>query len=128
MTLVMYLSGPMTGIPEFNYPEFARVSRILRYLGYKVESPHENPAPPSEQGLVGDDLWEYYMKLCKKQVERSEAIVLMQGWPESKGARLELEWALDLGHFVFFYDDTKYTLGQDPLIRMSNPRFKRSAT
>jgi hypothetical protein len=99
----VYLSGPMTGYPEYNYPAFAAASKWLREVAqFEVESPHENPSP--ETPLPEDDMWEYYMKLCKKQVERCEAIVLMAGWPESRGARQELTWSVERGMNVIYLD------------------------
>ncbi len=36
-----YLAGPMTGIPQFNYPLFDSVSAELRASGYDITSPAE---------------------------------------------------------------------------------------
>jgi hypothetical protein len=41
----VYLAGPMTGLPEFNYPAFNAEAARLRALGYQVENPAENPLP-----------------------------------------------------------------------------------
>lgn len=97
-----YLSGPMTGYPEYNYPEFERVTNVLREASIKVLSPHENPAP--QDALDPEATWRYYMQLCRKQVEESTAILLMFGWPESRGACLELDWSITLGHPVFYLE------------------------
>lgn len=120
MPELTYLSGPMTGYPEFNYPEFKRLSTELRKRGWKIESPHENPAPTQadleicycgevKRAVAGCEckenrVWHYYMRLCYKQVQRCDSIIMMPGWPESRGARQELQWALELGHTVFAYD------------------------
>ncbi|MCY1527250.1 hypothetical protein D9M68_623110 [compost metagenome] len=40
----IYLAGPMTGLPEFNYPAFHAEAARLRALGYQVENPAENQA------------------------------------------------------------------------------------
>lgn len=96
-----YLSGPMTGYPKYNYSAFERATNRLRGLGLKIISPHENPAP--EQRMEEAPLWEYYMKLCKKQLEICTAIIMLRGWPESTGARLELEIMLKKEAPVFLY-------------------------
>lgn len=105
-----YLSGPMTGLPNYNYEAFERITHALRIDGYQVLSPHENPKHP-EHLYLEEDRWRWYMDLDRKLVEQSTAIILMQGWPYSSGARHELEWSIELHHDVFyFYEGTPYTI------------------
>lgn len=100
-----YLSGPMTGYPEYNYPAFRHAATWLRTVaGWEIESPHENPPPDNPDQYDDEATWQYYMELCQKQVERCESIVLLEGWPESRGARQELEWALARGMNVIFLE------------------------
>lgn len=35
----LYVSGPMTGLPEHNYPTFAAATNALVDVGYDVSSP-----------------------------------------------------------------------------------------
>ena len=49
----LYLAGPMTGLPERNYPAFARAAVLLRALGHEVVSPAE--LTPNQ---AGDVPWE----------------------------------------------------------------------
>lgn len=99
-----YLSGPMTGYPDYNYPMFQRVATSLRRKGWNIISPHEVP-PPEPMIEDSQKLWEYYMEKCKEEVAKCKAIILCNGWPESRGARQELEWALGHGHEVYYYDE-----------------------
>lgn len=119
MPELTYLSGPMTGYPEFNYPAFKRISAELRKRGWTIESPHENPKPtqndlercycnpaprPMEPCRCEDNrVWHYYMELCKNQVYRCDSIIFMPGWPESRGAVQEFLWAQELGHKMFAF-------------------------
>lgn len=38
----IYIAGPMTGLPDFNFPAFNDMAAILRGLGYHVENPAEH--------------------------------------------------------------------------------------
>ena len=71
--MVIYISGPMTGIPEFNYPAFIEAKTLLEKEGFSVLSPHE--APKSET-------WEGYMRHDLKLVCDSDAICLLPGLEE----------------------------------------------
>lgn len=84
----VYLSGPMTGLPGFNYPAFHAEAARLRALGYHVENPAENPP---------QDSWEAYMEVCIPQLLTCDTIALLPGWSESRGALRERQEAAQLG-------------------------------
>lgn len=108
----VYLAGPMRGIPEFNFPAFREGAKILRAYGHEVFSPAEKDierhgvdiskgnargdesVAVAEHGFnlreaLGVDLaW-----ICKE----AEAIAMLPGWEDSKGARAELATAVALG-------------------------------
>jgi hypothetical protein len=93
----IYIAGPMSGFPEFNYPTFHAVASALRSQGHQVESPAENPEPPCGS-------WEGYMRMAVAQLARCEAVALLPGWESSKGASLEHRLAHDLGLKVVTVD------------------------
>lgn len=80
----IYLSGPMTGLPGFNYAAFNAEAARLRALGYEVVNPAENP--PQES-------WEAYMDVCIPQLLTCDTIALLPGWSESRGALRERQVA-----------------------------------
>lgn len=41
----LYVAGPMTGIPQFNFPLFDVWVENLRSVGFKIISPHESDDP-----------------------------------------------------------------------------------
>ncbi len=108
----VYLAGPMRGIPEFNFPAFHAAAAKLRADGFTVFSPAEKDnerhgkdiskgnasgdeeVAAKEHGFslrvaLGDDLaW-----ICAE----AEAIALLPGWQNSKGAAAELATAKALG-------------------------------
>jgi len=86
----VYLSGPMTGIPEFNYPAFHATAAKLRAAGYEVVNPAEvNP----DSSLS----WQQCLREDIKHLCDCEALALMPGWQNSQGAHLEMHIAHRLG-------------------------------
>lgn len=87
----VYIAGPMTGRPQFNYPAFHQAAAQLRAAGHTVINPAENPVP--ECGS-----WLGYMRVSVAQVAAVDCVVLLAGWPGSRGARIEflLAWLLGL--------------------------------
>lgn len=91
----IYLSGPMTGYPEFNYPAFHKAAADLRAHGYEVVSPAEQDA---DSGLdPGSSQWADFVRWDLRVLVDCDGIVLLDGWHKSKGARLEHHVALELG-------------------------------
>ena len=86
----IYIAGPMTGRPQFNYPAFHQAAALLRAAGHVVINPAENPAP--ECGS-----WLGYMRMSVAQVASVDCLVMLPGWPFSKGARIEFILAKLLG-------------------------------
>jgi len=84
----VYLSGPMTGLPDFNYPAFNQTAGDLRAAGYHVENPAENEVRST---------WAEYMKSAVAQLTACDKIKMLPGWEASRGARIEYQLAQDLG-------------------------------
>lgn len=98
-----YLAGPMTGYELYNYPAFALVCEHLKLNQIKVESPHLCPRPENWEEMEELELWQHMMKLAGEMLDRCEGIILMPGWPESRGARAELATAIDRKLPVYFF-------------------------
>lgn len=47
-TPYIYLCGPMTGLPEYNYPAFHAAAAELRAQGWRVVNPAENAEPTAD--------------------------------------------------------------------------------
>ena len=77
-----YISGPMSGIPDFNFPFFNSTAAKLRALGLTVINPAEIDQPTLE--------WDDCIRRALKAMLDCDAIVLLPGWQHSKGAHLEL--------------------------------------
>lgn len=91
MAKKIYIAGPMTGIPEFNYPAFHKAEEYLTALGYECV----NPATLSEPlGMKAE--WEIYMRNSLKHLLDCDAIAMLEGFRKSRGAVIEFELAVAL--------------------------------
>lgn len=89
----LYLAGPMSGLPELNFPAFHAEAARLRTLGHDIVNPAEINADPSSG-------WHACMRADIRELMTCDGIALMTGWANSKGARIECRLALDLGMIV----------------------------
>lgn len=78
----LYVAGPMTGLPELNFPAFHAASEALEKLGFPVINPALNEKPE-------DPSWANWMRLSIKQVADADGLALLPDWSNSPGARLE---------------------------------------
>ena len=89
--LRIYIAGPMTGIPEHNYPAFNKVAKYIRKSGHHVENPAE---------IGGNDTsksWEYYLKRDLPRLMGCDMVVVLPGLENSPGASLEVTIARAMG-------------------------------
>jgi hypothetical protein len=91
----IYIAGPMTGLPEFNFPAFNAEADRLRALGHDVSN-------PADHGVIDGYEWRDYMRLDIAQLIACERIHLLPGWEKSRGATLEHHIASALGMEVTF--------------------------
>ncbi len=89
----VYIAGPMTGLPDSNYPAFNAAARAWRDRGWEVENPAE--AFGGQQNLPYKD----YVKHDLKVLKTCHAIALLPGWdgPDARGSVWEHEVAKLLG-------------------------------
>lgn len=102
--MIVYLAGPMTGYPEFNFPAFREATARLRGLGYAVRSPHEwdeeengGRTPTAEEAKP----WAYYLKRDLALLLECDAVAVLPGWRASKGATLEVYVGQSLGMPIY---------------------------
>jgi len=80
----LYIAGPMTGLPEFNYPAFYRAAEDLQKIG------HEPINPARTAGREGCKTWLDYMRESLKDIAACDGIATLPGWGDSRGAALEV--------------------------------------
>jgi hypothetical protein len=94
MTMRTYISGPMTGIADFNRPAFAAEAAKLRAMGVEVINPAEHGEDdPTMQ-------WSDYLRKDIRLLMDCNAIHMLPGWTKSKGAMLEYHIATKLGYSI----------------------------
>lgn len=100
---VIYIAGPMTGLPDFNYEAFHEAAAQL--AGEAPDAEIINPAEnfEGEQGLP----YEVYIRKSIEQVLTATELYVLPGWERSRGARLEVLVAQMLGLDVKFGDTLK---------------------
>jgi len=91
----VYIAGPMTGLPENNYPAFRAEAMRLRALGHEVVSPNELNAGREHEG------WAACMKRDIAVLTTCDAVQVLEGWMKSRGAKLEIVVARELGITVY---------------------------
>lgn len=91
----VYISGPMTGMPELNFPAFHVAAKRWRDGGCEVVSPAElNPDPDAE--------WRVCMRADIKALVDCDAIYMLPEWQKSRGANLEKHIAEALGLEIYY--------------------------
>lgn len=109
MTL-LYLSGPMTGYPQFNFPLFHKAAAELRTAGYEILSPAETDLDPehamkSKDGIMTAEFKESYGEMLGRDVrmiiDNCDGMILLPNWHKSKGARIELATAVVMKKKMF---------------------------
>ena len=106
----IYISGAISH-KDLNERQqaFKNAEASLNFLGFEAVNPFNNQ--------VGQDKhWSVHMKEDLKNLLCCDAIYLLEGWEESKGAKLEMDVASSCGLRVFYNEsiDTllKYVKGE----------------
>lgn len=103
----VYLAGPMRGIEEYNFPAFHSAAADLRERGYTVWSPAERDEEQDGFDPKTDEAKPmlHYMRHDLPAVLDADLVVVLPGWQNSTGARLEVHVAEQCGIPVRRYPD-----------------------
>lgn len=94
----IYVSGPISDMPEFNAPAFDKAALQLRGAGFDVVNPSELDDGEHHQ------TWEHYMKRDIALLVYCDRVDVLPGWEHSRGATLECLIATMLELPVQTYD------------------------
>jgi len=94
-----YLSGPMTGYPDFNFSLFQRAAKTLREKGFQIVSPSEMDESQGHWPWARRPKWGAYLgRDVTVIIEECDGIIMLPKWRDSPGCRIELFVALTQGH------------------------------
>jgi hypothetical protein len=110
---IIYLSGPMKGYPERNYPLFQEVTAKLRANGHRVYDPSEFPHPdPTQPFPIRAAFAAYSSFICLE----ADMLILLPGWEKSKGASAERALADNCGIEII-----EWSIANHPITLRRNP-------
>lgn len=83
----VYLSGPVSHMPDLNRAAFAEAQAALEAAGYEVINP---------LNLSGATDWHVCMREDIKALMDCDAVAVLDGWERSRGAKIEVNLATRL--------------------------------
>jgi len=105
--MIIYIAGPMTGIPKFNYPAFYEAAKEMRKAGYAVINPPENDSPEVQRAALdskhgdwvdlpitaGHNTLHDIVQQNVDDVLSSDGLCVLHGYAGSRGAMMEIALA-----------------------------------
>jgi len=85
----IYIAGPMSGLPELNFPAFNEEAARLRAIGFDVVNPAELTTDQSTPWCVA-------MRTAIGGMMTCDTVALLPKWEQSKGAAIEVKLAYQL--------------------------------
>jgi hypothetical protein len=114
-----YLAGPMSNIPQHNFPAFDQAAHRLRSMGFEIVSPAELDSPAERARCLaspdgkdkGPDSWGTLLSRDVALIaDCVDGIIFLPHWVSSRGARLEAYVALLCGKEKFAFYTAVSTL------------------
>lgn len=99
----LYLAGPMTGYPAWNFPAFHESAKVLRAAGYDVVNPAElDEEINAKSSTLTPEEWtrDLHIAAIRRDVLAVldvDGVAVLPGWEASKGARAEVAVAAAVG-------------------------------
>ena len=87
----IYIAGPMTGYPGHNFAAFHQAAERLKEAGWDVVNPAENFGGRTDLPRSS------YMRADVAALIECDAIALLPGWQDSRGAKVEYLLAREMG-------------------------------
>ena len=95
-----YISGPITGVENY----LDNFDRFEKKVKAELDCVVVNPAKVSAE-LPIETEYEEYMEMSITMMKMCDAIYMMKGWKESRGAQFEHTYAKILGLKIFYEEE-----------------------
>ena len=92
---VIFIAGPISGVRYYR-AKFEKCEKLLIENGFTVLSPARLP-----KGMTGAQ----YERICLAMIDAADAVVLLPGWYDSRGAKLEADYCGYIGKPTYFTID-----------------------
>lgn len=79
----IYIAGPCTDCEDHNFPAFTTAAEQLAAAGHQ-------PVNPTRRGVIPGHTWADYMRLTLADMLKCDAVAVLHGWENSRGATLEV--------------------------------------
>ncbi len=88
---LIYIAGPMSGLPDCNRPAFHAEANHQRERGHI----------PLNPAILPDGLTQpQYMAICIEMVKMADELLMLPGWRDSQGATAEFHLAIKCGKVI----------------------------
>lgn len=96
----IYIAGKITGLPRCAVQyKFCMAAFALKVQGHTVFMPS---VLPMYENVPHED----YMHVCYAMIDICDAVYMLADWQQSKGARMELQYAADWGKKILYEDES----------------------
>lgn len=109
---LIYIAGPMSGLPNYNFTAFFEAERRLQQQRWNTVNPAQHDIDEGWVNVVYDSLggilsadkpeegafdWTTALDWDLRAIERCDALYLLPGWSRSRGASKEYRFAMERG-------------------------------
>ena len=94
--MIVYIAGPMSGLPNYNKDNFDSAAAIAENVGYTVV----NPAILPHDWPSGS-----YLPVCLRMLDIADTVWVLDGWEGHKGVEAEIAYAKAQGKTIVWCDE-----------------------
>lgn len=99
----VFISGPMRGLPNYNFPKFDAIEKLLKENGYDVVNPAHISRSYKESTILNNkDKFNEMVERQLTELRKCNLMLVLDGWENSAGVKVEIEEALKNGICITF--------------------------